>query len=70
MSSLEFDLTHAKATIKCNEVPADTLHLHYNPDGTIWFAANTKYPSTRITVCATQADIEGLYIALKTALGK
>lgn len=48
--------------IECDEVPGDTLQLRMHADKpTPWFDINTKYPNTRITVCPSLDDLEGLH---------
>jgi hypothetical protein len=73
MGDFAYDLANG-VTIRCEEVDTDTLHLHMGDAGhtgsIAWFAANTTYPNTRITICPTRADLEKLHAAIGKALGK
>jgi hypothetical protein len=76
MPNDKYDFESAALSVACKETPTDSLHLHFDPvDGLederrVWFAMNTAYPSTRITVLLSTATQERLYETLKTALGK
>lgn len=73
MGDVAFDIIHADLTIRCDQVPTDTLHFHESmgeSERDPWFAMNTAYPNTRITICPTHADLEKLYEAIGKALGK